>query len=80
MPGWTRQPVASPRLVKLNVELARNLGLDPDALASEQGVAILAGNRGGRGLRASGASPMPGTSSGISSLSSATAAPTCWAR
>ena len=37
-------PVASPRLVKLNVELARDLGLDPDALASAQGVAILAGN------------------------------------
>jgi uncharacterized protein YdiU (UPF0061 family) len=38
-------PVAAPRLVKLNVELARNLGLDPDALASAQGVDILAGNR-----------------------------------
>jgi uncharacterized protein YdiU (UPF0061 family) len=38
-------PVAAPRLVKVNVELARFLGLDPDALASEQGVEILAGNR-----------------------------------
>src|ERR1700728_3474073 len=38
-------PVAAPRLVKLNVELARNLGLDPDALASTRGVEILAGNR-----------------------------------
>jgi serine/tyrosine/threonine adenylyltransferase len=38
-------PVAAPRLVKLNVELARNLGLDPDALASPHGVEILAGNR-----------------------------------
>jgi uncharacterized protein YdiU (UPF0061 family) len=38
-------PVAAPRLVKLNVELARNLGLDPDALASARGVEILAGNR-----------------------------------
>jgi serine/tyrosine/threonine adenylyltransferase len=37
-------PVAAPRLVKVNVELARNLGLDPDALASEKGVEILAGN------------------------------------
>src|ERR1700691_4439952 len=37
-------PVAAPRLVKVNVELARKLGLDPDALASAQGVAILAGN------------------------------------
>jgi len=38
-------PVAAPRLVKLNVELARNLNLDPEALASAQGVEILAGNR-----------------------------------
>jgi serine/tyrosine/threonine adenylyltransferase len=38
-------PVATPRLVKLNLELARSLGLDPHALASEQGVQILAGNR-----------------------------------
>src|ERR1700729_2716419 len=38
-------PVATPRLVKLNVELARSLELDPHALASEQGVQILAGNR-----------------------------------
>jgi serine/tyrosine/threonine adenylyltransferase len=38
-------PVAAPRLVKLNVELARKLGLDPDALASTRGVEILAGNR-----------------------------------
>src|SRR6266403_3715987 len=38
-------PVASPRLVKVNVERARNLGLDPDELASPQGVEILSGNR-----------------------------------
>ncbi|WP_348266618.1 protein adenylyltransferase SelO [Edaphobacter sp. DSM 109919] len=38
-------PVAAPSLVKVNVELARNLGLDPQALSSEQGVEILAGNR-----------------------------------
>jgi uncharacterized protein YdiU (UPF0061 family) len=38
-------PVATPRLVKVNVELARALGLDPDALASARGVEILAGNR-----------------------------------
>lgn len=36
-------PVASPRLVKLNAELAIRLRLDPDALASVHGVAILAG-------------------------------------
>jgi uncharacterized protein YdiU (UPF0061 family) len=38
-------PVAAPRLIRLNVELARNLGLDPGMLASECGVEILAGNR-----------------------------------
>src|SRR3954454_23945798 len=38
-------PVAAPRIVKVNVELARGLGLDADALTSEDGVAILAGNR-----------------------------------
>jgi uncharacterized protein YdiU (UPF0061 family) len=37
-------PVAAPRLIKVNVELARNLGLDPEALASARGVDILAGN------------------------------------
>src|ERR1039457_4450633 len=38
-------PVAAARIVKVNVELARQLGLDADALTSEQGVAILGGNR-----------------------------------
>jgi uncharacterized protein YdiU (UPF0061 family) len=38
-------PVSAPQLVKVNVELALRLQLDPEALASEQGVAILAGNR-----------------------------------
>ena len=38
-------PVTAPRLVKLNVLLARELGLDAEALQSEQGVQILAGNR-----------------------------------
>jgi uncharacterized protein YdiU (UPF0061 family) len=38
-------PVAAPRIVKVNVELARELLLDADALTSEHGVAILAGNR-----------------------------------
>jgi serine/tyrosine/threonine adenylyltransferase len=46
-------PVAAPRLIKLNLELARNLGLDPDALASARGVEILAGN-----LVAGGAEPL----------------------
>ncbi len=38
-------PVAAPRLVKLNVDLAQQLGLDPKALTSAEGVEILAGNR-----------------------------------
>ncbi len=38
-------PVAEPRLVKVNVELAKKLKLNPDDLRSREGVAILAGNR-----------------------------------
>jgi uncharacterized protein YdiU (UPF0061 family) len=38
-------PVAAPRIVKVNVELARELGLDAYALMSEHGVAVLSGNR-----------------------------------
>ena len=37
--------VAAPRLIQLNVALAESLGLDPEQLASPEGVAILAGNR-----------------------------------
>ena len=37
--------VAAPRMVKLNVALARELGLDADFLASPEGIEILAGNR-----------------------------------
>jgi uncharacterized protein YdiU (UPF0061 family) len=38
-------PVAAPRLVRLNEDLARHLGLDPQKLATPEGVEILAGNR-----------------------------------
>ncbi len=38
-------PVAEPRLVKVNAQLAFELRLDAVALESEEGVAILAGNR-----------------------------------
>src|SRR5260221_14307806 len=38
-------PVAAPRLVRLNATLARQLGIDPAALAAPEGVEILAGNR-----------------------------------
>jgi len=37
--------VSSPRLVKLNEKLAAHLNLDPTALSSPEGVAVLAGNR-----------------------------------
>lgn len=37
--------VAAPLLLKLNAALAEELGLDPDALASPEGVEVLAGNR-----------------------------------
>ncbi|WP_420236107.1 protein adenylyltransferase SelO [Telmatobacter bradus] len=38
-------PVVVPRLVKVNADLARALGVDAKALMSAQGVEILAGNR-----------------------------------
>ena len=38
-------PVASPRLIRVNGALAADLGLDPESLAAEDGVAVLAGNR-----------------------------------
>ena len=38
-------PVAAPRLVRVNAGLADSLGLDPEELASREGVEILAGNR-----------------------------------
>ena len=41
---WKAAPVPSPRLVVLNERLARELGVDPAALRSDAGVAVLAGN------------------------------------
>ena len=38
-------PVEAPQLVRVNAALARQLGIDPDALAAPDGVAVLAGNR-----------------------------------
>ncbi|MDT8320077.1 MAG: YdiU family protein [Xanthomonadales bacterium] len=37
-------PVAQPKLIRINAALARELGIDPDWLASEEGVATVAGN------------------------------------
>jgi uncharacterized protein YdiU (UPF0061 family) len=41
----TAIPVTAPRLIRVNEPLARQLGLDPVALATQEGVAILSGNR-----------------------------------
>jgi uncharacterized protein YdiU (UPF0061 family) len=38
-------PVRAPRLIRVNGPLAARLGLDPDWLASDEGVEVLAGNR-----------------------------------
>jgi uncharacterized protein YdiU (UPF0061 family) len=38
-------PVAAPRLIKLNRELASALGLDPEQLSSREGIDVLSGNR-----------------------------------
>src|SRR5688572_9845451 len=46
-------PVAEPRLVRLNAELAELLGLDAESLRGPEGVAVLAGN-----LVPEGAAPM----------------------
>src|SRR5271167_4242544 len=46
-------PVAAPRLVRLNTKLALDLGLDPERLATPEGVEMLAGN-----LVAEGAEPL----------------------
>ena len=37
-------PVAAPRLIRVNRDLAERLGIDPDWLAGPEGVAVLAGN------------------------------------
>jgi uncharacterized protein YdiU (UPF0061 family) len=42
--GWQAAPVPAPRLLALNHGLAAELGLDPDALQTPAGVAVLAGN------------------------------------
>ena len=38
-------PVSAPHLIKINAPLARLLGLNPEQLATQEGIAILAGNR-----------------------------------
>ncbi len=41
---WQAAAVPTPRLLELNEELARELGVDPGALRTSEGVAVLAGN------------------------------------
>src|ERR1700735_5766842 len=43
-PRLAPTPVKEPRLIRLNEDLARHLGLDPAWLASPEGVQMLAGN------------------------------------
>src|SRR5689334_22108506 len=50
---WQAAPAPAPRLLVLNRELAVELGVDPDALATPAGVALLAGN-----LVAEGSAPI----------------------
>ena len=38
-------PVPAPKLIRINTQLAKVLGLDPEALASPYGVSVLAGNQ-----------------------------------
>ncbi len=55
-------PVSSPKLIRVNERLSRELGIDPDELTSPGGIAILAGNlvpEGGEPL----AWPMPAINS-----------------
>jgi uncharacterized protein YdiU (UPF0061 family) len=41
---WQAAPVPAPQLLALNEDLARELGLDAEALKTPEGVAVLAGN------------------------------------
>ena len=41
---WEGAPVPAPRLLALNVALAAELGVDPEALRTPEGVAVLAGS------------------------------------
>ena len=41
---WSAAQAPNPRLITLNEPLAAGLGLDPDALRSEEGVGVLVGN------------------------------------
>ena len=37
-------PIPAPQLVRLNLQLAQHLGIDPEALSSVEGIEILSGN------------------------------------
>jgi len=57
--SWQAAPSPAPRLLALNEQLAAELGVDPDALRSPGGVALLAGN-----ATPAGASPVAQAYSG----------------
>ncbi len=48
---WQGAPAPAPRLLALNVELAAELGADPDALRSPEGLAVLAGSKAPQGAQ-----------------------------
>jgi uncharacterized protein YdiU (UPF0061 family) len=50
---WTAEPAPEPRLLALNEQLATELGTDPEALRTPEGVAVLSGN-----IAPDGASPV----------------------
>ena len=72
-------PVAAPRLVRLNTKLALDLGLDPERLATPEGVEMLAGNLVPK-VASRSLWLMPATNSGLSSLNSEMDAPFFLAR
>src|SRR3954449_13173370 len=57
---WQGTPVAAPRLLALNDDLAAELGVDADALRTEGGVAILAGSAAPAGAGRGPRRPAPG--------------------
>ncbi len=77
--AWEGAQAPDPRVLRLNLGLAAELGLDADALAGPDGAAILAGSVAPRAARR-WRWPMPGTSSADSRRSSATGGRFWWAR
>jgi uncharacterized protein YdiU (UPF0061 family) len=76
---WHAAPAPEPHLVLLNRELAAELGVDADALATSDGLQVLVGNDVVPGSRRS-RWPTPATSSAATRPGWATAGRCCSAR